>query len=228
MNSIVSDQVVPLTGNGKVQPQSRQNSKNKDVFDLPKPLQEHDIDNDSLVAAAGSNGAVVVWRASSLLGLATAAPIGTTASGGDHGLFQQRQHRSTDTPTSTAVVGSAFQPEAVLIEHSRAVNRLAWHNRRPGLLLTASQDSTVKLWERRQEISIISSSIPSSTTGVTGIHAWFGSLSSSLPPSNRGETTRSFSWHCTATFAPKSDSIRDIQWSPFDDNGKCSSCGFIY
>ena len=43
------------------------------------------------------------------------------------------------------------QPEAVLVEHSRAVNRLAWHptGRRPGLLLTASQDATVRLWERR-------------------------------------------------------------------------------
>lgn len=64
---------------------------------------------DSLVAAAGSNGVVVVWSA----------------------------RRAFFEGDASAMANQ--QPEAILGQHSRAVNRLAWHPRRPGLLLTASQ-----------------------------------------------------------------------------------------
>ena len=69
---------------------------------------------DSLVAAAGSNGVVVVWSA--------------------------RRSFLADGGGSASSMANQ-QPEAILSQHSRAVNRLAWHPRRPGLLLSASQVS---------------------------------------------------------------------------------------
>lgn len=67
---------------------------------------------DSIVAAAGSNGVVVVWSA--------------------------RRSFLVDGGGSASSMANQ-QPEAILSQHSRAVNRLAWHPRRPGLLLSASQ-----------------------------------------------------------------------------------------
>lgn len=69
---------------------------------------------DSIIAAAGSNGVVAVWSVRNAFLL------------------------ESDGSTSSSMV-SHQQPEAILSQHSRAVNRLAWHPRRPGLLLTASQ-----------------------------------------------------------------------------------------
>lgn len=66
---------------------------------------------DSIVAAAGSNGVVVVWSA-------------------------RRAFLEGDGSANSM---ANQQPEAILSQHSRAVNRLAWHPKRPGLLLTASQ-----------------------------------------------------------------------------------------
>ncbi len=67
--------------------------------------------DDSLVAVAGSNGVVVVWNA-----------------------------RQAFLESSSPMFASQ-QPEAILNQHTRAVNRLDWHPTRPGLLLTASQVS---------------------------------------------------------------------------------------
>lgn len=66
---------------------------------------------DTIVAAAGSNGVVVVWSSETFF------PEGSRGS---------------------ATLGNQ-QPDAYLSQHTRAVNSLAWHPRRPGLLLTASQ-----------------------------------------------------------------------------------------
>ena len=148
---------------------------------------------DSLIAAAGSNGAVVVWRAKDLMGGSTGASIG-------------------------------HQPEAVLVEHSRAVNRLAWHptGRRPGLLLTASQDATVRLWERRVGSAARSAppaaaqEKPSPPSGK-GIGSWFG-RASDVPEEPADRTVRSYSWRCVATFHPKADAARDVKWSPYNDD----------
>jgi len=75
---------------------------------------------DSVVAAAGSNGVVVAWHARTAL---LEDISGSTRSG----------------QTPPAILG---QPEAVLAEHTRAVNRLAWHSRKHDLLLSASQVSS--------------------------------------------------------------------------------------
>ena len=44
--------------------------------------------------------------------------------------------------------GRASQ-ERVIAAHPRTVNRINWHPQEEGLLLSASQDTTVKLWDRR-------------------------------------------------------------------------------
>ena len=70
---------------------------------------------DSFVAAAGSNGAIAIWNAKQA--------FFSEGSGESSTLANQR-------------------PEAILSqEHTRAVNSLAWHPKRPGILLSASQVS---------------------------------------------------------------------------------------
>ena len=98
----------------------------------------HQLTNDSIVAAAGSNGVVVAWHAeTALLGdptLLTASNEFNQSVGTSKGNQHGKNFRQFDD--AAVAIG---QPEAVLAEHSRAVNRLAWHRRRPDLLLTASQ-----------------------------------------------------------------------------------------
>lgn len=78
-------------------------------------LALNEEDQNTLVAAAGSNGVVVIWSARQ-------AFFSQTSAGGSSTMAHQ-------------------QPEATLSQHTRAVNSLAWHPKRPGLLLTASQVS---------------------------------------------------------------------------------------
>mmetsp|Transcript_19354 Transcript_19354/g.27360 ORF Transcript_19354/g.27360 Transcript_19354/m.27360 type:complete len:890 (-) Transcript_19354:965-3634(-) len=138
----------------------------------------------SVVAAAGSNGVVVIWNAemSFLSGDKTQNPL----------------------------------PEAVLSQHSRAVNRLAWHpGKKSCLLLTASQDATVKLWERRSSFREEGSGIKNAgPRGKPKMRSWFGMHA----PFHQDQADRSISWHCRATFKPKSEAVRDIQWSPFHED----------
>lgn len=39
--------------------------------------------------------------------------------------------------------------ERVIPAHPRTVNRINWHPQEEGILLSASQDTTIKLWDRR-------------------------------------------------------------------------------
>lgn len=39
--------------------------------------------------------------------------------------------------------------ERIITEHQRAVNRVAFHPTEPALLLSASQDGTMKIWDLR-------------------------------------------------------------------------------
>lgn len=72
------------------------------------------------------------------------------------------------------------------------------------------QDATVKLWGRRDKGPRVEQdqSHP--------LKSWFGSVKST-----RAQPERSYSWYCHATFEPKSEAIRDIQWSKYQDNSKC-------
>ena len=154
------------------------------------------LDESSIVAAAGSNGVVVAWHQSSLL----------ENSNIFHGRNRER----------AASTSAAFgQPEAVFLAHSRAVNRLAWHptGNRPYLLLTASQDGTVKLWDRRASSPMLSDvKVEVSPVRASSVKTWFGfggaqiateskfsMASANLPTSN---------WHCVSTYTPKCEAVR--------------------
>ena len=76
--------------------------------------ENDDAKSDTIIAAAGSNGNVVVWSA--------------------------RQAFFSDGSGESSTLANQ-QPESILHQHTRSVNNLAWHPKRPGLLLTASQVS---------------------------------------------------------------------------------------
>jgi hypothetical protein len=152
------------------------------ITDVAWSLPQIEGDPDStVVAAAGSNGVVIVWNA---------------------------KHAFLDTTAASAM---GPPPDAVLSQHSRAVNRLAWHSngKKPGYLLTASQDATVKLWERRASSTVA----PSQQANPNSGFSWFGMQAN--PAANEN---KSVSWHCLATFEPKAEAVRDIRWSPFHDD----------
>jgi WD40 repeat protein len=153
-----------------------------------------------LIAAAGSNGTIVVWNASALLNIPQSSFSGQQ---------QQQQHN----PIQHA-------PEAVLSLHVRAVNRLAWHPQR-AMLLSASQDGTVLLWERKlQPIRTkdsVSKSREKKEASLGKFRGLFGPMGSSAPL----QPQQSYDWFCRATFAPKSEAVRDICWSPFYEDGTC-------
>ena len=129
----------PRQGENDANTQTTNNNNNNKSADRFETVQE------SFVAAAGSNGVVVVWRAKRLLR-------------SDYDRKSEEKHtsgrrkKSASSSSSTAHLAKQQrrqQPEAILSQHTRAVNGLAWHPTRCGLLLTASQDGSVKLWERR-------------------------------------------------------------------------------
>ena len=99
-------------------PQQEQHQQQQQAQQLQQQQQQQQQQKESaeiyssVVAASGSNGVVVVWPAHSIL--------------------------STQSSTSS-VMGPA--PEAVLRQHTRAINRMAWNQKRPGWLLTGSQVS---------------------------------------------------------------------------------------
>ena len=140
-----------------------------------------DKTTESLIAAAGSNGIVAIWNANQLLF--------AEGTGGSSAL--------TD------------QPEAILSQHTRAVNSLAWHPRLPGLLLTASQDSTIRLWERME----VQTKPDSQDSNSRRSFRFFGKLA-------RMQNLKSYTWSCRSTFEPKSEAVRDVQWSKFQDDSK--------
>jgi WD40 repeat protein len=150
----------------------------------------------SMIAAAGSNGIIALWNAAPLL----------------------------DATGNTA-------PVAILNQHNRQVNRLAWHPGNDHILLSASQDWTVVLWERRAQKTDASSKSSkhrsSDSSQPVARNSFFGALvptssSSSQYPhksSTKSVTPSSYQWHYRTTFAPKSEAVRDIQWSPFYEDG---------
>lgn len=144
--------------------------------------------HSSMIAAAGSNGVIVIWSAAALLEVDKNTP---------------NNHPSA----------SAQAPEAVLSQHLRTVNRLAWHPTKPGLLLSASQDGTVLLWERRKKDAALVTHDKPDTRRFKGL---FGLASLTAPVQQQRSLYR---WYCRSTFAPKSEAVRDIRWSPFYEDG---------
>jgi WD repeat-containing protein 24 len=161
-------------------------------------------DRDSFVAVAASNGVVVIWSAKQLLFSEPAkTPTAPTRGQGRAGTF-------SNTPFH-------HQPEGIINQHVRAVNSLAWHPKRAGLLLTASQDGSVKLWERL----LVGVRKPDGTKQPR--RPWFaGGGRGNVKTGGRGEgeetPVRTYSWKFKAGFEPKSEAVRDIQWSPYLDD----------
>jgi WD40 repeat protein len=76
------------------------------------------------------------------------------------------------------------------------------------------QDALVKLWERRA-INQQSNQEQNKT-----VRSWFGNMTSA-----RSQPDRAYSWFCRATFEPKSEAVRDMQWSKFQDDGERTHSG---
>lgn len=177
--------------------------------------------DDSLIAVAGSNGVVVVWRTSDLLdggfddnsnqGFASGFGRNNYANDGtDHFHFFQQYMNPRDglgnrNTNPNASSGGTRQPEAILVEHNRAVNCIAWHKHKPGVFLTGSVDGTVKMFERR-EIKLKGDDDQQNQKSETQKWKWFGK-------SNSSSSVKSYSWHYTGNFTPNCGPVRDIQWS---------------
>jgi len=230
--------------------------------------QHQQIRDDSLIAAAGSNGAVVIWRASDLFVGAhptitqsqqqhTTDAANRTARDKNRGRMfshygyvpptQPNNNNSNTTTTtndplsssSTSTKGSVRPPDILVMEHEHSmavnrlpVNRLAWHPKRSGLLLTASQDGSAILWERRITKKTIPSSPtdeppnePPTTNSKGGLRSWFGSAThtpstkshsrthKNTPTPNNNNNEDAFTWYNKAKFDPKCGAILDIKWS---------------
>ena len=177
---------------------------------------------DTFIAVAGSNGLVVVWRERDILGrqMTQNTQYFTQHPFQPQAQKQQQRHSQYSNlnfvrSNSTKIVG---QPEVIIAEHSKAVNCIAWNQRRPGVFLTASQDGTVKLFER-EETTI---DIASDENNTKSWNPWFPKVSS---PS----TVKSYSWNYTANFKANHGAIKEIKWSPFHDDifAMVTSQGFL-
>jgi WD40 repeat protein len=190
----------------------------------------------SLVAAAGSNGVIVVWDAEALL-LSSSMRVPNSRAAAAAPL-PSPSHRQPPV---------VLHPEAVLSQHApRLVHRLAWHPKQP-VLLSASQDSTVLLWERKRHaddgVAAAAAAADGAVAGAAqpsgnddqsqqpqqfGLNRWFGNpfLRGGGPnpsaPAPVAPVPRPVSWQMKSRFEPKSEAVRDIQWSPFYDDGTCA------
>ena len=171
-----------------------------ELFSMPGDLNMAD---DSLVAAAGSNGVVLVWRACDLL-------RGLSDTRNNHDIFKQYYGQNQSGRMLSDSSSSIGYPEAVLVEHSKAV-KVAWHPSVKGLLLTASLDGTAKLWERTADIDPdIDKKDPGSKTW-----SWLSHLSTSQYDNTEAQ---SYSWKCKQVFKPNCGAIRDVKWNTFNDD----------
>ena len=194
-------------------------------------VSSHIVDDSSVIAVAGSNGVIVAWNASSLLSAQSSNSNSRNSMASPHHIT-----------SSAATFG---QHEASFHAHSRAVNRLAWHptGRRPYLLLTASQDGSVKLWDRRANSSLSAHAESISSIGSNLSLAqpmtknWFGfggfgALSSQAVQNVQlpalSEPSRTATWHCISTYQPKCEAVKDICWNPLiDDSESLSSIQYL-
>jgi WD40 repeat protein len=190
-------------------------------------------EDESLVAAAGSNGVVVVWRAKRLLfsdyGKTNTNTNTKNKSGNRFNIAGVGQGKSSSSSSAAHLAKQqrTQQPEGILSEHTRAVNGLAWHPTRSGLLLTASQDATVKLWERRAVVKHSQSDEQKDRDlqeQQQQQKSWFsmvgGVVGSGSRNSGRGDSAadddaeeeNKYTWRCKATFS-LGDAVRDIRWN---------------
>lgn len=176
------------------------------VFAVPGDLTMAD---DSLVAIAGSNGVVLIWRACDLL-----------RQSDSHNRNQQdvlkqyySSHQSGGLFSSSDSIG---YPEAVLVEHSKAT-KLSWNACDPTLLLTASYDGTIRLWQRKEKTV----SDKDKTERKKKWSDWIGEVSATLAASDFNgslNSQTSYSWQCRNIFKPNCGPIRDVKWNTFNED----------
>ena len=178
-------------------------------------------EDDSLIAAAGSNGIVIVWSAKKLLFSDSGIPPTTKKLGG----FNSLTSSSASSAAFLAKKQRTQQPEGILDQHTRAINGMAWHPTISGLLLTASQDGTIKLWQRkaltRPEPNEESGDKKPQEQSPHHQRSWWGGVvGGGSRNDGRGSPTADdddaikYSWGCRATYSlGEQDAVRDIRWN---------------
>jgi WD domain, G-beta repeat len=191
--------------------------------------QQSDHSRGSFIAAAGSNGVILVWNAENLLDLSS-TPNPSDAVRKDSSTQQQQNQVSSSSSSLFAT------PDAILNQYGRDVNRLAWHPTKHGILLSASQDGTVRLWERRKMIPTNNNN-SNSDVGMSGGSneivtsaprgGMFSALFGNMRITNKQvvdvgpiPTKTLYQWHLRTIYEPKSEAVRDIKWSPHYEDGK--------
>ena len=171
-------------------------------------------EDDSLVAAAGSNGVVLVWSAKKLLFSDSGMLPPSTTKGG----FITSKNSSA---AFLAQKQRTQQPEGILDQHTRAVNCMVWHPTKSGLLLTASQDGKIKLWERK----LLARAEPKDEMGDKRTQeqqrSWLfgvgggGQRDGGKDGNAMGdEDSRNYAWGCRATYSlGEQDAAREISWN---------------
>jgi WD40 repeat protein len=178
-------------------------------------------EDDSLIAAAGSNGIVIVWSAKRLLFSDSGIPPTTKKLGG----FNSLTSSSASSAAFLAKKQRTQQPEGILDQHTRAINGMAWHPTISGLLLTASQDGTIKLWQRkaltRPEPNEESGDKKPQEQSPQHQRSWWGGVvGGGSRNDGRGSPTADdddaikYAWGCRATYSlGEQDAVRDIRWN---------------
>lgn len=172
------------------------------VFAVPGDLKMAD---DSLVAVAGSNGVVIIWRACDLL-----RQSDSQNKNQQDVLKQYYSSHQNGRLFSTDAIG---YPEAVLVEHSKPT-KLSWNSKDTNLLLTASHDGTARLWERKERIF----SDRDIQEKKKNWKDWIGEVSATLAASDSNSSSAnqtSYTWQCRFTFKPNCGPIRDVKWNSF-------------
>ncbi len=180
------------------------------IFSMPGDLRMAD---DSLIAASGSNGVVLVWRACDLL------RVLSDTNRNQNDFFQHHYHSHQSGRHSDSSLSFGY-PEVVLVEHSKAV-KLAWHPCIPGLLLTASLDGTANLWER--------SPIGEPESDKNQSHSKWNFLAAMSMSQDNPTSTTKYAWTCKQSFKPNCGAIRDVRWNNHNDDifAMVTSNGFL-
>jgi WD40 repeat protein len=164
---------------------------------------------------------VIVWSAKKLLFSDSGIPPTTKKLGG----FNSLTSSSSSSAAFLAKKQRTQQPEGILDQHTRAINGMAWHPTRSGLLLTASQDGTIKLWERkalaRPEPNEESGDKKSQEESQHHQRSWWGGVvGGGSSNDGRGSPTMDdddaikYAWGCRATYSlGEQDAVRDIRWN---------------
>ena len=201
------------------------------------PMEEPRHFRTSMIAVAGSNGVICIWNVATLLWLegvgsssrdTVTAPRTSTSPPPPVAILNHRRH----------VTALAFSPlhQGWLCSASQDRTVIVWEQQRPppspppNTTTALSSSSSTHTSQRHKHATINHHHHPSPQPQPLGLQGLFGSwgshASSSAPASSvpaphhpNVVPTNHPTWHCRTTFAPKSETIRDVQWSPILKDG---------